>query len=210
VVCEKRLLPGMIVLTRLRNEWQLAASGIDASGWKDDSKKNRKKRSTLKTKTSTASGSSLPDGDKLSKKKSSGSSVTFSFLFVLMGALILQVFHTYVSAPIKPGSVTAPGTWLTKCGLLTLWPSCENAYVHLDRSGVLTYYNTEKEIRWTVQGGSCATSADGCVPGLQVLDDGNIVIGGQPAKYVIAYGGVDPSLTPWPFAEAPKLRVWKK
>lgn len=192
---------------------QLAASGIDASGWKDDAKKNhRKKRSTLKTKTSTASGSSLHNnGDQQYKKKvSSGSSVTFSFLFIVMGALILQVFHTYVSAPVKPGSVTAPGTWLSKCGLLTLLPSCENAYVHLDRSGVLTYYSTEKEIQWTVHGGVCAATAVDCVPGLQVLDDGNIVIGGQPVKYVVTYGGFDPSLSPWPFVEAPKLRVWKK
>jgi hypothetical protein len=128
-------------------------------------------------------------------------------------ALILQVFHTYVSAPIQLSSVTAPGTWLTKCGLLTLWPNCENAYLHLDRSGVLTYYSAEKDIQWTVQGGSCsaaATADDDCVPGMQVLPDGSIIIGGQPAKYVTAYGGVDPSLSPWPFGETPKLRVWKK
>jgi hypothetical protein len=154
----------------------------------------------------------MPDGDKQSLKKSSSSSKTFSFLFILLCALILQVFHTYVSAPIKLSSVTAPGTWLTKCGLLTLWPSCENAHVHLDRSGVLTYYSAEKDIQWTVQGGTCsaAATADDCVPGLQVLHDGSVIIGGQPAKYVIAYGGVDPSLSPWPFVEAPKLRVWKK
>jgi hypothetical protein len=194
----------------MHKNFQLAASGIDASAWKDITKKNRKKRSTLKSNSSNVASSSSEQGQQLLKKKSSSGSTTFSFVFILLCALILQAFHIYVSAPIKPGSITSPGTWLAKCGLLTLWPSCENAYVHLDRAGVLTYYSAEKQIRWKVQGRTCPIEEKGCVDGLHVLDDGSVNIGGKLAKDVIAFGGVDPALSPWPFVEKPKFRVWKK
>ena len=132
--------------------------------------------------------------------------------------MLLQVFHIYISAPIKPGHIVAPGIWLTQCGLLGVLPSCQNSYFALDMNGKVTVHNADHELAWEMQGGVCpddkdddddAKNAEECEPGMEVKEDGTIVIGGKKVKTVLVYQkGVE--LSPWPFAEAPKLKIRKK
>ena len=142
----------------------------------------------------------------------------FTVLVVLaLLALILQVFHVYISAPIQPGSTISPGIWLSQCGLFSLLPLCkENAYVHFDRQGKVTYYNSQKEVVWTMEGRVCPEEEEGetkveCVLGMEVQPDGKIFVGGQLIHHVTVYPkGAAVPLSPWPFVEMPKVKVWRK
>ena len=190
---------------------QLAASGIDAKGWKEDPKKKKKKSALKATSTTTARSAAEvpPDAAEPLEPKSGGGSKLFTVGFVVLIALLLQVFHVYVSAPIKPGSTISPGIWLSKCGLLTVLPSCNNAYMHFDREGVVTHYNSMKLKTWQMEGAVCDPNDEECVSGLQFTEDGKIVIGGKHVTYLTSYVK-DAELEPWPFAEAPKVKVWRK
>ena len=186
---------------------QLAASGIDASGWKEDLKK-KKKKSALKTASRSAPGVGS-SAEPLDDPKSGNNSKVFTVVAVVLIALLLQVFHVYVSAPIKPGSTISPGIWLSKCGLLTVLPSCKNAYMHFNREGVVTHYNSKKEKTWQIEGYVCETNEDDCVQGMEFTEAGKILIGGKPVQYVTSFVK-DAELAPWPFATTPKLKVWRK
>jgi hypothetical protein len=143
--------------------------------------------------------------------KKSGDSFTWLFVAIAF-AVLLQVFHIYISAPIKPGHAVAPGIWLSKCGLLAALPSCENAYFALDKTGKVTVRDQDQEIVWEMQGSVCdETSEESCQPGMQVSETGTVTIGGRAVLGVFTHkkGGVV-ELSPWPFAEPPKLKVWKK
>jgi hypothetical protein len=81
----------------------------------------------------------------------------------------------------------------------------------------VTYYNAQKEKVWTMEGRVCPSPAEEggepCVGGLQVQADGKILIGSQPIHHVTVYAlrkGDMPPLTPWPFVEMPKVKVWRK
>lgn len=198
---------------------QLASSGIDASGWKED-KKRKKKAATA---TSSAGESDIAvqaeplDVASTAGQRSGDSNGRFTILVVLaIFALLLQVFHVYISAPIQPGSTISPGIWLSQCGLLSLLPSfCkENAYVHFDRLGRVTYYNANKEVVWTMEGRVCPEDDEEkveCIRGMQVHPDGKIYVGGQLIHHVTVYPkGVTAPLSPWPFVETPKVKVWRK
>jgi len=143
----------------------------------------------------------------LDDPKSGSNSKVFTVVAVVLIALLLQVFHVYVSAPIKPGSTISPGIWLSKCGLLTVLPSCKNAYMHFNREGVVTHYNSKKEKTWQMEGEIC--DEDDCVQGMEFTESGKIVIGGKPVGYVTSFVK-DAELSPWPFVTTPKLKVWRK
>ena len=164
-------------------------------------------------------------------KRSKGS-IFFTFACIIFIGLLLQVFHIYISAPINVGSTISPGVWLSKCGLYSLVPSycTENAYVHFHRNGTVSYYNSEKVLLWTMEGAVCpeiedttsttnppttktATTAPTCIRGMYVQNDGKIIIGGKPIHHIISYSGnnkKEPPLSPWPFVENPKLKIWRK
>ena len=128
---------------------------------------------------------------------------------VVLIALVLQVAHLYCSTPIKPGSTISPGTWLSKCGLLVFWPPCENAYFHVGKDGSAKHYSADRKVSWEMEGGECAAGNDSCVPGMQVAEDGTVQIGSKAVKFATSYS-TGSSLSPWPFAEAPKLKMWQK
>jgi hypothetical protein len=148
----------------------------------------------------------------------------FTIMLIAFLTLILQVFHVYISAPINPGSTISPGIWLSKCGLFSLLPSCtENAYLHFNRNGTLTYYNTDKVVVWIMEGSVCdldgttdpttttTTTATTCIRGMQIQPDGKVVIGGKHISHVTYYDNKNSiPLSPWPFTETPKVKVWKK
>ena len=135
--------------------------------------------------------------------------MVYTVVVVVLIALLLQVFHVYVSAPIKPGSTISPGIWLSKCGLLTVLPSCKNAYMHFNREGVVTHYNANKEKTWQMEGAVCDSDDEECVKGMEFTEEGKIVIGGKPVSFVTSYVK-DAELAPWPFVNTPKLKVWRK
>lgn len=114
----------------------------------------------------------------------------------------------YITAPLTPGSVMQPGMWMSKCGLLSALPICENSGLEMGEDGVLTLYGSDGEVQWKIQGGKCRASHPECEPGLVVKDDGNLVIGGRSITSVTIKG--DAPLTPWPFEREPKLRVVRK
>ena len=163
--------------------------------------------------------------------KQSKGSIFFSFACLIFIGLLLQVFHIYISAPINVGSTISPGVWLSKCGLYSLVPSycTDNAYVHFHRNGTVSYYNAEKVLLWTMEGAVCPevdetattttpnlnpTTTVTCVRGMYVQNDGKIIIGGKPIHHVITHGSnnnkKEPPLSPWPFVENPKLKIWRK
>lgn len=144
--------------------------------------------------------------------------------------MALQVAHLFVSSPIRPGHVVSPGLWLAQCGLASVYPvSCENRFLHVDRQGKVLLYNAQRQVEWEMLGAVCPgpeekdseekskkkkkKDAADCVPGLHFREDGSIAVGGQPVSWVTQYQNDQNSkdlLSPWPFAEPPKLKVWKK
>jgi hypothetical protein len=160
-------------------------------------------------------------------KRSKGS-IFFSFACLIFIGLLLQAFHIYISAPINVGSTISPGVWLSKCGLFSLVPSycTDNAYVHFHRNGTVSYYNAEKVLLWTMEGAVCpevdeasttpttVSTTPICIRGMHVQNDGKIIIGGKPIHNVITYSTnynkKEPPLSPWPFVENPKLKIWRK
>lgn len=128
---------------------------------------------------------------------------------IVVFAVLLQVFHIYISAPIKPGHTVSPGIWLSKCGVLAVLPSCENEYFFLDKDGRATVYDDERMIAWEMQGAVCPEEAEDCKPGMVVQEDGSILIGGKKVNGAVLKSK-KASLSPWPFEEQPKLKLFKK
>lgn len=135
-------------------------------------------------------------------------STTVTVIGIILFAIVLQVFHLYISAPIRPGHVVSPGIWLTKCGVLSIYPACDNAYVTYDKNGTVKMFNAAEELVWEIDGGVCKAGDETCVPGMQVKDDNTLVVGGKTISSVKMFK--DASLSPWPFAEQPKVRIYKK
>jgi hypothetical protein len=78
------------------------------------------------------------------------------------------------------------------------------------RLGTVTLYNSKQEVAWQIEGGVCADDDDDCVPGMHVNLDGTVAGGGQAriVGFHILYE--TEALSPWPFAESPQLKIWKK
>lgn len=130
-------------------------------------------------------------------------------LGVALAAILLQVLHLYVSTPIKPGQVVAPGVWLSKCGLRAFSSDCQNAFLHMGRDGKLKMYNAQKQVAWEIQGEVCNNTDKDCVRGLQVKEDGSLNIGGKPVQWMAKYDK-NSDLSPWPFVQKPKIKIWNK
>jgi hypothetical protein len=141
-------------------------------------------------------------------EEKSSSNRVFVFASVVLLAILMQVFHLYISAPIRPGHVVSPGIWLSKCGILGWWPGCDNRYLKMDDSGTVTLYNSNQEVAWQIDGGVCANDDDDCVPGMHVNLDGTVAVGGKHVSWVSMYE--TDALSPWPFAESPQVKIWKK
>jgi hypothetical protein len=190
---------------------QLLSSGIDAKGWKEDAlKKKKKKVEKKKTEVDTSSRSAPAEPVAESEPKSAmtNSKALFAIIFVILLAILLQVFHMYISAPIKPGHVVSPGVWLSKCGLLAVLPHCDNAFLNVSKDGKVILYNADHEIAWEMKGAVCSESDEKCIRGLHVMENGNLAIGGKSIQWLNMYKPSD--LSPWPFTEKPRVKVWKK
>lgn len=154
----------------------------------------------------------------------------FSKLFVLLGVLVLiKSVDTYLSTPISVGRVLSPGTVLHKCGVVGAVPGlqkaltyvfpkvgdCENASLVVEDDKV-TGYDADGNVSWIVSGTyhkkakHCDVQGEAdCKLGLHFLDDQRLVLSGAKITWVEVYEkGL--KLTPWPFAEKPQTRIWKK
>jgi hypothetical protein len=77
----------------------------------------------------------------------------------------------------------------------------------MDDEGYLTLYGSGGSIEWEMIGGFCDKSNIGCKDGLVVKKDGSLEIGGRRIRAATVYG--DAMLSPWPFEEEPKIRLFK-
>jgi hypothetical protein len=144
----------------------------------------------------------------LDVKKGGGSSKLFTIVFVAVLAIALNVLHVKLSSPVKVGHTVGPGTWLSKCGVLIVHPTCENEYLSIDKNGTMLHYNAARELTWRVDGGTCDSEDKDCISGLHFQADRKVFIGGKKVKYVMSYTGKDQKLTPWPFEEKPDVNVY--
>lgn len=146
--------------------------------------------------------------DKVSKDPSAslfGVKVFSWVILVGLAAVLLQAIHTNMISPLSPGNIMSPGTWRSKCGLLSPFPSvCENSVLFMSGDGVLSMVGPDGETEWKIVGGVCRPDSE-CTEGLVVKENGSLKIGGQAVSSVMVKSGG--SMTPWPFEEEPKLRV---
>jgi hypothetical protein len=78
----------------------------------------------------------------------------------------------------------------------------------MNNEGLMTLYNSKQEVAWQMEGRACPEGAEDCIPGMHVNLDGLIAIGGKSVSWVNMYE--DCELSPWPFAEPPNIKIWKK
>lgn len=189
---------------------QLLSSGIDAKAWREKKKKRRSNPKTTRALDEGADGAA--DGSSSASSSSSSSAKTVTVLVVVLAAIAIQVFHMYISTAIKPGHIVSPGIWLTKCGVLGVFPPpiCEgNDKLDYSDDGMVTLLSHDGTPLWEMQGGVCApedAEAGACTPGMQVKEDSTIVIGGKTV-YTVRLFDANADLSPWPFAEPPKLTI---
>ncbi len=203
---------------------QLKSSGIDVLGWKVDKdgavkKPKKSRRSSGKTSKSVpvsappavsapeSAPAITPEPPTVVKKKSSFRGLFITVILIGIFAFGLQVVHTYVSSPIPVGQVVSPGVWLSRCGLLAFQAECKNAFLHMGRDGVVTLYGPDQELAWQMIGAACPADVSDCVDGLVMREKGIVTIGGKVVTTVTVYGTQMPQLSPWPFAEPPKVRM---
>lgn len=74
----------------------------------------------------------------------------------------------------------------------------------MDKNGRAVFLDSKNELAWELRGAVCPEEDTACVRGMQLLEDGTIVIGGKMVEYVNL---IKPSaaLSPWPFEEAPRV-----
>lgn len=192
-----------------------------------------KKKSAMKGATTDGTGNNEMDiplqAEPLDAQiKRSKGSLFFTWACMIFIGIMLQAFHIFISAPINVESTISPGVWLSRCGLYSLVPSycTDNAYVHFHRNGTVSYYNADKILLWTMEGAVCpdvdetitppttTSPSPTCIRGMYVQNDGKIIIGGKPIHHVITYSSYnskkEPPLSPWPFVQNPKLKIWRK
>jgi len=158
-------------------------------------KKNRSKTATRNV------------GAENEEKSSSCISSAGVVLLVLALSVVIGIGHLYVSAPIKPGNIVAPGIWLSKCGALSFLPSCENRFFSLNTEGKAYLKDANGALIWEMDGGVCQKDDEACRAGLQIDLSGYVTINGNTVRHVSTYQESD--LSEWPFSEAPKLRLRK-
>ena len=77
--------------------------------------------------------------------------------------------------------------------------------MEVNDDGSVAVYDGEKELLMEMKGAACAGDLD-CVDGLLMLEDGSVTIGGKTVKTVNVYDKTM-EMTPWPFAEEPRLKM---
>jgi len=122
--------------------------------------------------------------------------------------IVLQAAQNFLAAPIKVGKVLPPGTKRSKCGILSFLPAaispCENSFLEVTKEGTVTLSNNSGDITMLAVGGVC--KKENCVPGILVGKDGIVTVGGRRVKAATVYGS-KPNVAPWPFQEAPKMKI---
>lgn len=161
----------------------LRASGADPDVWRAENSKSLSSSASLMT---------------------FGKEQVFYFILALWVAMFTQGCHMYRSSPLESGQVLAPGSIMNKCGVLpTFATGCSgDAYLHMGKNGMLRFYNADRDLIWSMQGGLCHTKT--CVDGLEIKADGNLVIGGKKVDSIFAKNNENVDLAPWPFVTQPK------
>jgi hypothetical protein len=89
-------------------------------------------------------------------------------------------------------------------------PLCEsNDRLEYGDDGMVTLLSPDGAHLWEMQGGVCSTDeveAGTCTPGMQVKEDNTVVIGGKTV-YTVRLFDANAELSPWPFAEPPKVSI---
>lgn len=181
----------------------LKASGIDASAWKEV----RARADTPPPTTTPRALVEEPRQEVTSNSSSineNGGSSVFLIVFMVIVGVVLQVYHGKITAPIAPGQVLSPGGWVSRCGLASFLPVCENSYLQMGEGGVLSLFDANGDLEWKMEGGVC--KSEGCISGLEMRDDEKLSIGGKVVNWVNVKKEADP-ISPWPFAIQPKLKV---
>jgi len=128
-----------------------------------------------------------------------------SYFFVgILFAIFMHLFvnaHYHLSSPLQPGSILPPGKERSHCGLLGFMPftSCSNRSVKMGTDGVLDIFEGDKII-FSLAGNVCEDSVEGCVDGLEIKEDGVMMIGGEKAKAKAKTKKLI-FLSPWPLSE---------
>jgi hypothetical protein len=142
------------------------------------------------------------------EEKFDGSRRTLFIILIASLAILIQVVHMSVTAPLSPGHTLSPNAFMSKCGYRALFSSsCEESSLIMNEDGVLTMYGSDGSLKWEMIGSTCKVVSDTCKNGLTVNTDGSLVIGGKRINAAAIYG--KPEFSPWPFTVAPKLRLIK-
>lgn len=161
---------------------------------------------TTPTKTTTvAARNRVTPKSAANKVETPSKNMVIVAITVVVIAVVMQTIHRFISAPIQPNHVVAPGVWLSKCGLMAFMPTCRNEYLTMDGKGNLSLYDSKSELAWQIQGRACAPGNYGCIPGMQVKEDGSLLVGGKHVTHVTMYK--ESQLTPWPFAKLPDIKT---
>ena len=135
------------------------------------------------------------------KKSSSGGVVAtlVGLIIPILIAAILYKLNDFVTSPLKPGDVLAPGLFRSKCGILSVLPesitNCQPALLKMGTDGVLSMYRGD-ELVWEMKGGVCKEGDESCVPGATLGEDGKVTIAGTRVKHT---GTKNELVNPWPF-----------
>ena len=126
-------------------------------------------------------------------------------------AVIIQAIHVHLATPIQVGVLLPPGTQRSKCGLFGYLPNqvstpCRNSILEVKTDGTVSITDENGELNMLLVGGVC--SKPNCIDGLVVEADGSVLVGGKRVKSILAYGD-STTITPWPFEQAPKLKIKK-
>lgn len=173
----------------------LKASGIDASAWKEV---------PVPVPAPTTTSRALPEAEPKKEIKEESGGGAFSLVIMVLFAILLQVYHSKITAPIAPGQVLSPGGWVSRCGIASALPICDNEYMYMGTEGVLSLFDANGELEWKMEGGVCST--EDCVEGLEMKEDNRVLIGGKLVSWVNVKKDAKP-ISPWPFADEPKVKV---
>ena len=137
--------------------------------------------------------------------------VTFALL-----AFVIMSLDTFLKAPIQADSPLKPGSFRSKCGVFGFLPAelsdymkvmtdCTNSYLEVHNDGTVSITDAAKELDIFMKGKACE-EGDDCEPGLVMKENGKVFIGKQRVREAYQYGETK-TLSPWPFATEPKLKI---
>jgi hypothetical protein len=147
-------------------------------------------------------------------KDSDQKSLFPTIVMLAVFAIIIQSAHSFLSLPIQVGVPLKPGTWKSRCGLVGLLPppvqefvsaqdfyKCTNSFLEVHNDGTVTIQDSSKEVDVLLKG-----KKKECADGLVLEENGKLYMCGSQIKTAYLYGETK-SLSPWPFAEKPKLKL---